>query len=78
MRFIEYLFMFFVGVMAICFAVNMFSIDKDGIAVVEGMFIPRVPSGSVPAALGLIGAIIMPHNLYLHTALVDTRKRPTR
>ena len=29
---------------------------------------------ALPAALGVIGAVIMPHNLYLHSSLVLTRK----
>lgn len=38
-----------------------------------GTFVPTVPDGSIPSALGLVGAVIMPHNLYLHSALVLTR-----
>lgn len=40
----------------------------------NGTFIPSIPEGSLSAALGLIGAVIMPHNLYLHSSLVLTRK----
>ena len=39
-----------------------------------GLVYPRVPAGAWNAALGLIGAVIMPHNLYLHSSLVLTRK----
>ena len=39
-----------------------------------GLVYPRVPPGAWNAALGLIGAVIMPHNLYLHSSLVLTRK----
>src|SRR4029077_12991120 len=31
-------------------------------------------SGMLIVAIGMIGATVMPHNLYLHTALVQTRK----
>lgn len=74
MNIIEYIFVFFVGVMSICFMINMIKIPKDGVDIVEGMFVPRIPSGSIQAAIGLVGAIIMPHNLYLHSALVYTRR----
>ena len=30
-------------------------------------FVPGIPSGSLGAMIGLIGSIIMPHNLYLHS-----------
>lgn len=39
----------------------------------EGMFIPwckDCDSGVLLQAVGIIGAVIMPHNLYLHSALV--------
>ena len=39
---------------------------------------PIIPKGALTAALGLIGAVIMPHNLYLHSSLVLTRKIDTR
>lgn len=35
-----------------------------------GGFIPTVPGNSMDELIGLIGAIIMPHNLFLHSALV--------
>ena len=38
-------------------------------------FIPRLPdSNALYIAIGIIGATVMPHNLYLHSALVQTRK----
>jgi natural resistance-associated macrophage protein 2 len=41
---------------------------------IEGTFVPTIPKGAFVAALGLIGAVIMPHNFYLHSSLVLTRK----
>jgi len=42
--------------------------------VVKG-FIPTLPGkGALYIAIGIIGATVMPHNLYLHSALVQTRK----
>jgi NRAMP (natural resistance-associated macrophage protein)-like metal ion transporter len=43
-----------------------------------GTLLPIIPSGALTAALGLIGAVIMPHNLYLHSSLVLTRKIDTK
>jgi manganese transport protein len=36
--------------------------------------VPNLPSGSLVIAIGIIGATVMPHNLYLHSALVQTRE----
>jgi NRAMP (natural resistance-associated macrophage protein)-like metal ion transporter len=60
--------------MAICFFINFFIVKPDIGAVLFGTFVPTIPAGSLPQAIGLIGAVIMPHNLYLHSALVLSRK----
>ena len=36
-------------------------------------FIPRLDNGALYIAIGIIGATVMPHNLYLHSSLVQTR-----
>lgn len=40
----------------------------------RGTFVPSIPSGCVDQTIALFGCIIMPHNLYLHSALVLSRK----
>src|SRR4051812_47386251 len=38
-------------------------------------FVPHIPNDTaLYIAIGIIGATVMPHNLYLHSALVQTRK----
>ncbi len=36
--------------------------------------VPRLNSESLYVAIGILGATVMPHNLYLHSALVQTRR----
>jgi manganese transport protein len=36
--------------------------------------IPSMPEAALYIAIGIIGATVMPHNLYLHSSLVQTRK----
>ena len=43
----------------------------------RGLFTPSLPIGATLVAVGIIGATVMPHNLYLHSALIQTRVRPT-
>lgn len=38
-----------------------------------GLVLPRLPASSVHFAVAIVGAIIMPHNIYLHSALVQSR-----
>ncbi|MCE5307630.1 MAG: divalent metal cation transporter, partial [Acidobacteriales bacterium] len=41
---------------------------------VAGGLIPRLTPESLYVAIGILGATVMPHNLYLHSALVQTRR----
>ena len=56
------------------FAVQMILAQPDGGQLVSG-FVPSIPNEeALFIAIGIIGATVMPHNLYLHSALVQTRK----
>ncbi len=57
-----------------CFLVEMFLVKPDLIEISKG-FKPSIPNNeALYIAIGIIGATVMPHNLYLHSALVQTRK----
>lgn len=57
-----------------CFLIEIFMADPSMGEVATG-FIPSLPdSTALYIAIGIIGATVMPHNLYLHSALVQTRK----
>jgi manganese transport protein len=55
------------------FIVNLFLARPDWGAAAAG-FAPSLPDGSLYIILGIIGATVMPHNLYLHSSLVQTRR----
>lgn len=56
----------------LCFIVELF-LAKPVVSNVMTGFIPHLPDGALYVAIGIIGATVMPHNLYLHSALVQTR-----
>ncbi|WP_412556336.1 Nramp family divalent metal transporter [Variovorax sp. VRV01] len=64
-------------VIAGCFAAELLLSRPDLAAVAKG-FIPTATIATNPAmlyvAIGILGATVMPHNLYLHSALVQTRR----
>jgi manganese transport protein len=63
-----------VTTIAMCFVVELFWAKPDWVAAGAGL-VPRLPnSAALIVAIGIIGATVMPHNLYLHSALVQTRK----
>jgi len=68
---------FIIGLIAIIggsFLIEMFLAKPDMGELVSG-FIPTLPNDTaLYIAIGIIGATVMPHNLYLHSSLVQTRK----
>ncbi|MEO6584406.1 MAG: Nramp family divalent metal transporter [Ferruginibacter sp.] len=63
-----------VAIIALCFLVQIV-LARPPLAEVAAGFIPGLPdSTALFIAIGIIGATVMPHNLYLHSALVQTRK----
>jgi manganese transport protein len=62
-----------ISVIAGGFIVNLFVAKPDWGAAAAGL-VPSLPAGSLYIILGIIGATVMPHNLYLHSSLVQTRR----
>ncbi|MFI5171730.1 MAG: Nramp family divalent metal transporter [Chitinophagales bacterium] len=63
-----------VFIMGASFFVEIFLAHPDASEMAKG-FIPSLPDNTaLYLAIGIIGATVMPHNLYLHSALVQTRK----
>jgi manganese transport protein len=75
-RWIEAFVVAMLGVIAACFAVQIAMADPDWGAVIRG-FAPTTEifhnREMLYLALGILGATVMPHNLYLHSGLVQTR-----
>ncbi|KAJ2004232.1 hypothetical protein H4R26_002635 [Coemansia thaxteri] len=74
----ELVFGLLVSTLAVCFWIEMVLIKPDAKELIRGMVIPRIPQGSVVQAVGIVGCVLMPHNLYLHSALVGSRKLDRR
>ncbi len=75
-RYVEAFVITLLGVIAVCFALQIAMVDPDWAAVIRG-FAPTTGIVSNPQmlylALGILGATVMPHNLYLHSGIVQTR-----
>ena len=63
-----------IAVIGVSFLIEIILV-KPQLAEVATGFIPTIPNDTaLYIAIGIIGATVMPHNLYLHSALVQTRK----
>ncbi|KAJ2666381.1 hypothetical protein GGH99_006752 [Coemansia sp. RSA 1285] len=77
-RITELVFGLLITTLAVCFFVEMVMIKPDAKEMFKGMFVPRIPQGTVVQAVGIVGCVLMPHNLFLHSALVGSRKLDRR
>ena len=74
MRKMEAFIITLVAIIGLAFLAEMFFAKPQLGEVITG-FIPSIPTNeALYIAIGIIGATVMPHNLYLHSALVQTRK----
>ena len=55
-----------------CFLIEVYLAKPDWGGIASG-FIPHLPPSALFVAIGMIGATVMPHNLYLHSSLVQSR-----
>ncbi|XP_073992516.1 solute carrier family member malvolio isoform X2 [Rhodnius prolixus] len=76
LRKLELLFGFLITVMAFTFGYEFFTVKPNIVEMLEGLAIPWCEGcdrNILGLAVGIVGAVIMPHNLYLHSGLVKSR-----
>ncbi|XP_067244899.1 natural resistance-associated macrophage protein 2-like [Chanodichthys erythropterus] len=76
LRKLEAFFGFLITVMALSFGYEYVRVAPDQGEVLKGMFLPYCSGcgrAALEQAVGIVGAVIMPHNIYLHSALVKSR-----
>lgn len=73
-RKIEFFIAMLMAIMWVCFFVEFALSHVNFGEMLEGLFVPRVNEKSLFSAVAITGAVVMPHNLFLHSALVQTRR----
>ncbi|GJQ81935.1 Mvl [Trypoxylus dichotomus] len=76
LRKLELFFCFFITVMGISFGYQYVVSQPDHLQTIKGTFLPICPNcdyAVLVQGIAIVGAIIMPHNIYLHSALVKSR-----
>jgi manganese transport protein len=74
MRVLESFIISLVAIIGISFLVEMFIVSPVYTDVFSGFVPSKLNGEALYIAIGIIGATVMPHNLYLHSSLVQTRK----
>ncbi len=62
-----------VGVVVLAFCLELILSRPQPGAVARGVFVPQLPGGAALLAVSIVGATVMPHVIYLHSALVRDR-----
>jgi manganese transport protein len=80
-RYLEALVITLIGTIGTLFSIEVFASHPEWFAIGRNLFVPS--SSSIVAdpamlyiAIGILGATVMPHNLYLHSSIVQTRDYP--
>lgn len=74
MRIMEVFILSIVALIGMAFLAEMFIVKPDAVDVIKGLVPSALSDKALYIAIGIIGATVMPHNLYLHSSLVQTRR----
>lgn len=72
-RYLELAIMIFVFVIGACYAVELLLVHPDWKQIAIHTAVPMIDKKSIYIAVGMLGATVMPHVIYLHSALVQPR-----
>ncbi|WP_373134941.1 Nramp family divalent metal transporter [Phocaeicola plebeius] len=64
----------FVSVIGLSFLYELFLVDIDWPLVARSWVTPSIPEGSLLVIMSVLGAVVMPHNLFLHSEVVQSRE----
>ena len=63
-----------VSLIGLSFVFELYLIDIDWAAAGQGWVVPSMPAGAVLIVMSVLGAVVMPHNLYLHSEIIQSRQ----
>ena len=64
----------FVSIIGISFLIELNFVSIDWSAAAYGWVVPAIPPGSLPIVMSVLGAVVMPHNLFLHSEVIQSRQ----
>ena len=64
----------FVSIIGLSFIYELFLVDIDWPAAARGWVTPHLPEGSIFIIMSVLGAVVMPHNLFLHSEIIQSHE----
>jgi len=71
---LEKLIICFVSLIGISFVLELTVVNIDWSAALHGWVMPALPDGSIVIVMSVLGAVVMPHNLFLHSEIIQSRQ----
>jgi manganese transport protein len=73
-RLIEKIIIGFVSVIGLSFIYELYLVDIDWPLAMTSWVTPSIPQGSIMIVMSVLGAVVMPHNLFLHSEIIQSRQ----
>lgn len=73
-RRIEKVIIGFVSIIGLAFIFETVLVNVDWAEAIRNLVIPNIPDGSLIVVMSVLGAVVMPHNLFLHSEVIQSRK----
>lgn len=64
----------FVSLIGLAFIFELYLADVSWASTLAGWVTPSVPLGALPVIMGVLGAVVMPHNIFLHSEVIQSRQ----
>jgi manganese transport protein len=64
----------FVSIVGLSFLYELFLVDVDWVRAGVSLVNPTIPEGSMLLLMSVLGAVVMPHNLFLHSEVIQSRQ----
>jgi manganese transport protein len=71
---LEQIIMGFLGIIAICYIIELGIVKPDWSAVAPSIVLPKIDRSSIYIAMAILGAVVMPHNIFLHSNVIHSRQ----
>lgn len=70
---LERIIMGFLGIISLCYVAELVIVKPDWKTALPSLILPRVDGKSIYIAMGILGAVVMPHNIFLHSNVIHSR-----
>lgn len=70
---IEHIIISFVSIIGFCYLLELYIVGPEWQAAAKASVIPKLDSSAIFIAMGMLGAVVMPHNIYLHSEVIQKR-----